>query len=667
MKRNDAGEFCILYLEPSDDRDTLLRVIIGQHKHIVLMLAEQSKLFQRPEEFVALKHIKRQLDVSIFFVIARGERVTQLAERNGFPVYRSMDALNEALTKGRPARQRVSMRVSGEPASAVSTASVASPISIASHTPRKTVPLKPMEHDVADAPTRPVVAMHPSSPSPGWPSAHPAMPSPSLSSMPSMQSPSSPRPVATLPRPEPMMSTIPPPAASPARPVALPVTPLPPPPSIQAAPQTASPTPSQPQQKRGGTRLPRVLIALMILALSAAGLGSLLVFYHAPSVDGQTGPMVIGHVYFLSSGQVNENTNQGIDDEVQVDLSNLANPAAGKKYYAWLLSDKNQGETHVISLGALQVNKGEAHLFYGGDPAHTNLLAITSRFLVTEEGASVPPMAPSPDYTTWRYYGEFLQTPSKISSSMPGMDGMAHYSFLDHLRHLLAADPMLDQNELPGGLNNWFYHNTEKVLEWTGSMREIWEESKDIGSVRRQTVRTLTYLDGLSYVSRDIPPNTPLDLNDRLARIGLIEVNGPNQDPPSYLDSIVFHLNGLIQAGGSTPTLRKEAAALLAAMDNVRYWLAQVRRDGQQIMRMTEAQLLQPSTLSLINDMIVNASNAYAGQIDPTTNQMREGVTWIHDHMQVLAMLDITPYKASSSPVQMISSKLAWYMREGKA
>ncbi|HET9921423.1 MAG TPA: hypothetical protein VFQ30_16390, partial [Ktedonobacteraceae bacterium] len=69
MKRNDSGNFCILYIEPGDDRATLLRTIIGQQKHIVLMLAEQSKLFQRPEEFVALKHIKRQLDVSIFFVV----------------------------------------------------------------------------------------------------------------------------------------------------------------------------------------------------------------------------------------------------------------------------------------------------------------------------------------------------------------------------------------------------------------------------------------------------------------------------------------------------------------------------------------------------------------------------------------------------------------------
>jgi hypothetical protein len=366
----------------------------------------------------------------------------------------------------------------------------------------------------------------------------------------------------------------------------------------------------------------------------------------------------------LSSGQVNENSNQGIDDEVQVDLSNLANPAPGKSYYAWLLSDKNQGETIAILLGVLAVKNGDGHLFYVGDQSHTNLLAMTSRFLVTEEDSSVTPVAPSPDYNTWRYYGEFLQAPVQTSGSMSG--GMASLSFLDHLRNLLVADPMLDENELPGGLNTWFSHNTQEVLAWTSSMRESWQESKDMSFIRRQAVSTLAYLDGLSYVTQDLPPNTPLDVNDRLARIGLMEVHGPNQDPPCYLDSIVFHLGGLTQAGGSTTTLRKDAAGIIAAMNNVRYWLGQVRKDAQQIVKMTGEQLLQPATLALINDMIKNASSAYAGQINPTTGEMREGVTWIHDHIQTLATLEITAYRAGNSPVQLIPvpSREVWYKRE---
>jgi hypothetical protein len=616
MQRNDARDFCILYLEPGDERDVLFRAIAGLDKPVVLMLAEQSGLFQRPEDFVALKHLKRQLDVAIFFVIASGERQAQvesasadmkrrLAERNGFPVYKSMDALRDALKLGYPARQRILPRAAGESTTTLY------------HAPRKTVPLTPLEEIVADMKTMPIPAV-----------------APSLQPIRS----STPRPIASQATRS-TMTSLPRPTVSP-------------PPQPTVPPVSEPVPPSAPPPKRGYRRLPAVLIVLTILALSGAGLGSLLVVFHPPPVNMHPVlPTIVGHIYFLSSGQGNEITNRGIDDEVQVDLSNLANPAPDKSYYAWLLSDKNQGETRAILLGLLAVKNGNAHLFYAGDQSHSNLLAITSRFLVTEEDSYVTPIAPSPDYSAWRYYGEFLQTPVQTSGLM---NGMTRFSFLDHLRHLLAADPMLDQSELPGGLNNWFSHNVEKVLEWTSSMRESWQESKDMSFIRRQTVRTLAYLDGLSYVSQDLPPNTPLNINDRLARIGLIEVNGPNQDPPCYLDSIVFHLSGLIQAGGSTTTLRKNATGIITAMNNVGYWLGQVRKDAQQIVKMTDEQLLQPSTLALIDAMIENASNAYAGHIDPTTREMREGVNWIHDYMQTLAALEITAYRAAHTPVQMI-------------
>ncbi len=593
MKRNDAHDFCILYLEPGDDRDALFCAIAGQRKPVVLMLAEESRLFQRSEEFVALKNLKRQLNVAIFFVIASGERLVSLAERNGFPVYKSMDALSDAL------------------------------------------PLTPLEEIVAHMETMPLPTV-----------------SPSLQPIRS----STPRPIASQVT-QPTMSVMPQPTASSAS-------------TILPAPQPAVPTLPP---KRGYSRLPAVLIVLMILALSGAGLGSLLVLFHPPPVTMQQAvpPAIVGHVYFLNSGQVNQNTNQGMDDEVQVDLSNLANPAPGKSYYAWLLGDKNQGETTAVFLGMLAVKNGVAHLFYAGDQSHTNLLAFTSRFLVTEEDSTVTPLAPSPDYGTWRYYGELLQTPLQTPVSISAVGGMTRFSFLDHLRYLLASDPMLDQNELPGGLNNWFSHNVEKVLELTSSMRESWQVSKDMSFIRRQTVQTLAYLDGLSYVPQDLLPNSPLDINDRLARIGLIEMNGPKQDPPCYLDSVVFHLSALIQAGGSTTTLRKDDTKIIAALNNVRYWLGQVRKDAQQIVKMTDEQLLQPSTLVLINSMIENASNAYAGHIDPTRGEMREGVNWIHDYIQTLAAFEVTAYRVGHSPVQMIPdtrpSKVVWYKYEGES
>src|SRR5712675_1741378 len=103
MKRNDtAGEFCLLYLEPSDDKGALFEVIKRQKKPVVLMLPEQlrQRIFQRPEDFADLKYLKRQLDIPVIFVIAGNEHLRQLAARYGFPAYTSIEALSRALTLG---------------------------------------------------------------------------------------------------------------------------------------------------------------------------------------------------------------------------------------------------------------------------------------------------------------------------------------------------------------------------------------------------------------------------------------------------------------------------------------------------------------------------------------------------------------------------------------
>src|SRR5207244_257554 len=106
MKKNDSGDFCVLYLEPGDDKNSLFQVIAGQKKPVVIMLAEQSRVFQRPDDFSALKHVKRQLDLPVVFVIPHSGHFTQMAARSGFPVYLSIDALADALTVGQIARPR---------------------------------------------------------------------------------------------------------------------------------------------------------------------------------------------------------------------------------------------------------------------------------------------------------------------------------------------------------------------------------------------------------------------------------------------------------------------------------------------------------------------------------------------------------------------------------
>ena len=616
MKCSDSGDFCILYLEAEDDKATVFKVIGEQKKPVVLMLpvspvlpaptATQTKprVFQRPEDFSDLKHIKRWHNLTIIFVITGNEHLRQLATRNGFPAYASIDALGEALEEGRLSlsHQRT-MTKNAKTAPLVPPASFSmSSVPFASSSPhasparstsaRKTVPLAPPASQwsyMTQAPASPpnsTAAPHTSSPAYGTSS----------------------------------------------------------PPAGHARP------PAVKQRRRGSRALLIVLIVLSLLALGGAGPGYFLFFEHT-SASNAVAPVsgnIVGRLYFLSSEQVSESSNQGLDDQVQLDLHDLQPPAPGNSDYAWLLSDKVQGDTTVLLLGKLSINQGSAHLFYGGDQQHTNLLAITSRFLITEESAATTPIAPSPDYSTWRYYGIIPQSPDSQDPN--------HFSLLDHLRHLLAADPLLDQLELPGGLCNWFYRNTGKLIEWTVSARDRWEEAKDFAFARRQTVRTLAYLDGLSFLEQDLPAGTSVPYIPNLASVGLTDVHGSNQTPPSYLTHIERHLNGLINAPGATPEIRKEATQIIDAMSHVRQWLQKLHDDAKQLLSMTDAQIAQPPAFALLNDMVDQANFAYTGEVDPTRGTMRNGVIWIHAHVQSLASLDVVQYIQRSQSPEIVPS-----------
>ena len=85
MKRSDTGDFCVLYIEPDDEKESIFRVISEQKKPIVIMLMgrgqrseppgerPEMRVFQRPEDFAELKHLRRHLGVPVLFVISGSE------------------------------------------------------------------------------------------------------------------------------------------------------------------------------------------------------------------------------------------------------------------------------------------------------------------------------------------------------------------------------------------------------------------------------------------------------------------------------------------------------------------------------------------------------------------------------------------------------------------
>jgi hypothetical protein len=58
---------------------------------------------------------------------------------------------------------------------------------------------------------------------------------------------------------------------------------------------------------------------------------------------------------------------------------------------------------------------------------------------------------------------------------------------------------------------------------------------------------------------------------------------------------------------------------------------------------MDAVQLTQASTLTMLDNMLSNATYAYIGQLDPKTDQLIPGILQAHYSIQQLATLTITP------------------------
>jgi len=386
-------------------------------------------------------------------------------------------------------------------------------------------------------------------------------------------------------------------------------------------------------------------LLLIIIVLLGSGLGGLYWFASSRGLSAVLKkPVIVGHAYFFSSGQTNESNNQGINDELLIDLHHIPDTSSGKSYYGWLLGDVAQPLAPPIALGKLPINHGDVHYLYSGDVHHTNLIAITSRFLITEEDTNITPINPSPDKGTWSYYVQFPQTPDASQTPTMGtptaMD-MAHEGSLQHTRHLLADAPELTNIGLNGGLDIWLFRNMEKVYEWAGSARDTWE-GKDTALMRRQVIRVLDYLDGKIYVQQDMPTGTPNLVNPRIAPLALLEFDAQKQQPPGLLYLINIHLSALIQAPDVSAEKHVIASQIDQESNDVQALLQHVRKDAKRLLTMSSVQLLSLTGLSLLDDMETAARYAFIGQIDPNANVVRGGVVQIHDNIQRLATYDIT-------------------------
>ena len=418
--------------------------------------------------------------------------------------------------------------------------------------------------------------------------------------------------------------------------------PLSQPPSQQPSPPIATPTAPKPPG-----RPKRLLIALLALCIVVL-IGSVAFFVFSPRTQTPTPPTAtVGHGFFTSSGAALGQNNQGINDTFQLNLSTIPNPSSGKSYYAWLLPDSIQSEAGSISLGPLDVNNGSTSLHSSYvDPQHTNLIALYSRLLITEESTNPPPQSYSLDKKTWRYYAEIPQTPASRDCT----SHINQLSDLCHIRHLLSGDPELNRVNLSGGLSFWFVNNAEEVQKWA---REAVDHS-NATDVRHKIVNILYMLEGPTCIQQTLQQassapgtdNRPDDSTlNRIAAVPLLDC-ALTPAAPGYLIHIHNHLGAIIQSSGVLADQVTLATQISAELNTMKAWLGQVQADARRLVSMNNTQLTQANGLALRHEMDTLTANVLSGGTDPNTGSAVPGIVRISAQLQQLASFDVKQFTA---------------------
>ena len=375
------------------------------------------------------------------------------------------------------------------------------------------------------------------------------------------------------------------------------------------------------------------LSLIVIMALLVTGLGVFLSPKGSASTTSAT-----GHAAFISTGKVNVGDGlHGLNDELQIDVTGIAPPSTTQSYYGWLLPDKTLSESAPISLGKLTVTNGAIHLLYAGTQDHRNLLASTSRFLITQESATIQPTIPSVDTKRWQYYAEVPQVVGPAGG----------FSMLNHFRHLLVDLPELQTLNLHGGLTTWLLQNSHTVATLAAAAKAALL-AHNYALARENSILILDYLDGRSYVQNDLPPEVNLPTGTMNDEIPLLSPNPQSTDAVGYIRLVGLHLTGMLSLSPATQAQRQSGSQIITTLDTVRDALQQTRDDAKMLATLDDTQFAQPSTSALVDDMVTQTQGAYTGKVNQKGQQVSGGTMWVYNAIQHLVNFTIVRYVSSN-------------------
>ncbi|GCE08386.1 serine/threonine protein kinase [Dictyobacter aurantiacus] len=416
-------------------------------------------------------------------------------------------------------------------------------------------------------------------------------------------------------------------ATEPVPPAKAPVEPVPPP---------KAPAPSTGSNRVWRSLWPIAIAVLILLVIGATLLNRVLTLF--PSGAASSTNPIVGQMSFYNTGNALDSNNPTINDGVMINLKNVAMPAAGKVYKAWLYN-KRQPENDALLLGNITITNGAGTLNYRS-PNHQNLLASMSAFVITENAPNDQPVTPVLDTKTWRYSGSIPDQPRNGDPE--------HFSQLDHLRHLLSSEPTLENRGLHNGIDFWFQHDVEQIQQEAASVKNL----QDPVLIRQKLTDMLYYMDGPcaateTQATGHLPAAPDKNVLNE-SKIGLLECK-QLANIHGHLQHIRLHLAGIVASPGASASQISSANAIDAHMVAFTGLITRMHDQVLQLGKLTKAQLQAAQNQRNQLDQLADSSVSKTNWTD-ADNKTHPGVATLCNQIAGLASIDIRRVSSSPSP-----------------
>jgi len=342
-----------------------------------------------------------------------------------------------------------------------------------------------------------------------------------------------------------------------------------------------------------------VVISLLLLLLLVGGAigGSLF-------LNKGTAATAPGQVFFQDDAL-------GHNDQLRIEISNIANPPGGSGYAAWL-QDTNNDATY---LGTLPVNNGKISYLYTGNAKHENLLSFAQGILITTENAGSTPQNPGGHIVYQAAFNNML---------------------LPHIKNLLYSTPGLPEKQ---AVTASMFETIKSINDKATSIADSLQNTHDVGLAQRQATRIIELIDGSAYAisSGDQSAKQAVLIN---TPVGLI--SSPKQT--GYIDLLDKQLDDLKADAGNNPALAQHIENAKGAVVDLRDWVQKMRTYDVQILK--AANLATPTITSIALQLKQEAANSYTGKTIPPDSSPKPtlgsaGAYQAYIETQYMATLDL--------------------------